>query len=201
MDGVIIDSEPLHARVKLAVFRHFDLPFQEEELASYVGRTSKEMFGEVLAREGRRDIPLEEIVRYKHEAYLSELRAGDVPVVEGTIPLIRRLHREGRKLALATSSWEKVMEAVLDRFDLRPCFTSVLSGSTLPKSKPDPAIYTLSAERLGVKPADCTVIEDSTSGILAAKRAGMHVIAYRNPNSGHQDLTLADRVVDSMTEL
>lgn len=201
MDGVIIDSEPLHARVKLAVFRHYGVPFREEELKDYVGRTSKDLFGEVLAREGRPDISLPEIVRYKHEAYLSELRAGDVPVVEGVLPLIRRLHQEGRRLALATSSWERVMDAVLDRFQLRECFDSVLSGSTLPKSKPDPAIYTLSAERLGVAPADCTVIEDSASGILAAKRAGMHVIAYRNPNSGPQDLTLADRVVDSMTEL
>ncbi len=201
MDGIIIDSEPLHARVKLLVFRHFGIPFREEELKDFVGRTSKDMFSEVLAREGRGDIALEEIVRYKHEAYLRELEEGAVPVVEGTLPLIRRLHGEGKRLALATSSWDRVMEAVLDRFDLRECFDSVLSGSTLPRSKPDPAIYNLSAKRLGVEPAACTVIEDSASGILAAKRAGMQVVAYRNPNSGNQDLTLADRVVDSMTEL
>lgn len=93
------------------------------------------------------------------------------------------------------------MEAVLDSFAIRPYFQSVLSGSMLPKSKPDPTIYRLSAERLGVSPQTCMVLEDTKSGVTAAKRAGMYCIGFRSPHSGGQDLSLADCVVDKLSEI
>jgi len=93
------------------------------------------------------------------------------------------------------------MNTVLDSFGIRPYFSSILSGGELPESKPNPAIYLISAERLGIDPADCLVIEDTANGILAAKRAGMYCVAYRNPNSGKQDLSKADEIVDSLLEV
>ena len=78
---------------------------------------------------------------------------------------------------------------MVDKFRLEKYFQSVLSGADLPNSKPHPAVYLLSAERLGVKPAECLVIEDAAAGVAAAKAAGMYCIAYRNPNSGQQDLS------------
>ena len=152
MDGVIIDSEPIHSRVKMDTFHHFGLPFEEADLIHYMGRTSNEIFGEVIAKEGRHDLQVEDLVRYKHEHYLEVLQSGTIEPIEGAVELIRHLYDEGIPLALATSSWERVMDTVLDAFKIRPYFQSVLSGSTLPKSKPDPAIYLLSAERLGVAP-------------------------------------------------
>ena len=87
------------------------------------------------------------------------------------------------------------------KFGLTGYFQSVLSGADLPASKPDPAVYLLSAERLGVRPADCVVLEDAASGVAAAKAAGMFCIAYRNPNSGRQDLSRADMVVEKIGEI
>jgi HAD superfamily hydrolase (TIGR01509 family) len=117
------------------------------------------------------------------------------------VELIKFLHEAGIPLALATSSNVRVMNTVLDSFGIRPYFSSILSGGELPESKPDPAIYLISAERLGIDPADCLVIEDTANGILAAKRAGMYCVAYRNPNSGKQDLSKADEIVDSLLEV
>ena len=68
-------------------------------------------------------------------------------------------------------------------------------------AKPDPAIYLLAAKKLGVNPADCTVVEDAASGVKAAKTAGMQCIAVRNPNSGQQDLSLADIIINKYEEI
>ena len=150
MDGVIIDSEPIHIRVKRDTFAHFGLHFDEKRFSRYMGRTSRELFGDLLRENGRSDLDLDIVVRYKHERYLAAFERGEVAPIEGAVDLIHRLHAAGLPLALATSSWERVMETVLDRFAIRRFFASAISGSTLPASKPDPAIYLLSAERLGV---------------------------------------------------
>lgn len=201
MDGVIIDSELIHSRVKMDAFRHFGLPFEEKDLIHYMGRTSEDLFGEVIAKTHRTDVSVDDLVTYKHDHYLEVLQDGGAKPIPGAIELIRGLYEAGIPLALATSSWVKVMDAVLDAFGIRPYFQSVISGSTLPKSKPDPAIYLLSAERLGVAPEKCMVLEDTKSGVLAAKRAGMTCIGFRSPHSGNQDLSRADRIVDQLSEI
>lgn len=89
----------------------------------------------------------------------------------------------------------------MEKFQLHKYFQSILSGADLPQSKPIPAVYLLSAKRLGVDAKDCMVIEDAASGIAAAKAAGMYCIAYRNPNSGSQDLSQADKIVDSLEQI
>lgn len=201
MDGVIIDSEPIHSRVKMDTFRHFGLTFEESALASYMGRTSGAIFRDVIEKSGRTDITVEELTDYKHHHYLEILKSGQIRPVSGTVALIHSLYESGILLGLATSSWSEVMNIVLEKFGIRQYFASVLSGGDLPASKPDPAIYRISAERLGAKPEHCMVLEDTASGILAAKRAGMYCIAYRNPNSGRQDLSLADRVVEKIEDI
>ncbi|MCI6085943.1 HAD family hydrolase [Selenomonas sp.] len=198
MDGVIIDSEPLHSRVKMETFAHFGLPFDEDELDQYMGRTSAAIFSDVLAREHRTDITVQEITNYKHAHYLELALSGVLQAVPGSLDLIRRLREAGVPLALATSSWRRVVDAVLVQFGLTDTFQSVISGSELPKSKPDPAIYRLSAEALDVSPCDCVVLEDTAAGVAAAKGAGMYCIGFRSPHSGVQDLSRADEIVDDL---
>ena len=201
MDGVIIDSEPIHSRVKMDTFAHFGLDFAEQDLVHYMGRTSLAIFGETLARAGRTDVTAEDMAAYKHAHYLEVLESGEIEPVKGSVDLIRKLHAAGFPLALATSSNVRVMNTVLDSFHIRQYFSSVLSGGELPESKPHPAIYLISARRLGVKPAECLVIEDTANGILAAKRAGMYCAAFRNPHSGRQDLSQADTIVDNLSDI
>ena len=201
MDGVIIDSEPIHSRVKMETFRHFGIDFDESRLSSYMGGTSGLIFKDVVAESGRTDITPEMLTAYEHKHYLEVLQSGGIDPVEGTRELIRALHEAGVPLGLATSSHPPVMNAILDNFEIRKYFTSVISGGELPESKPNPAIYLISAERLGAKPENCCVLEDTTNGILAAKRAGMYCIAFHNLHSGEQDLSLADRVVEKIAEI
>lgn len=201
MDGVIIDSEPIHSRVKMDTFAHFGLPFDEKDLIHYMGRTSRVIFEDTLRKFGRTDVTAADMAAYKHDHYLEVLESGEIEPVTGSVEFIQRLHAAGIPLALATSSNVRAMNAVLDSFGIRKYFTSILSGGELPESKPHPAIYLISAERLGVKPEDCMVVEDTTNGIRAAKAAGMYCVAYRNPNSGEQDLSLADEIVDDFSKI
>ena len=201
MDGVIVDSEPLHSRVKMEMFEHFGLHFDAGELAQYMGRTSADIFSDVLAREHRTDVTAEEIADYKHRRYLELVEEGALTPIDGSLDLIGRLQAAGVPLALATSSWRRVVDAILSDWQLEDVFTSVISGADLPKSKPDPAIYRLSAEALGAPPAACTVLEDTSAGVAAAKGAGMRCIGFRSPHSGVQDLSRADVIVDDLAAI
>jgi HAD superfamily hydrolase (TIGR01509 family) len=202
MDGVIVDSEPLHSRVKLATFRHYGIAFAEPELEKYMGRTTRALFQDAVRTAGRTDIDVEEMIAYKHALYLDILRHDDaVQPVAGIMSLCRELAACHIPAALASSAARIVIEALLKKFGLADYFQSVLSGADLPKGKPDPAVYLLSAERLGVNPADCVVLEDAASGVAAAKAAGMYCIAYHNPHSGQQDLARADEIVESIKDI
>ena len=99
MDGVIIDSEPLHSRVKMETFAHFGLPFDEKDLAQYMGRTSDAIFSDVLKREHRTDVSVQEITNYKHAHYLELAVGGALSPIPGSLDLIRRLQAAGVPLA------------------------------------------------------------------------------------------------------
>ena len=201
MDGVIIDSEPLHSRVKIETFAHFGLLFDEGDLAQYMGRTSVDIFSDVLKKEHRTDVSVQEITDYKHARYLELASKGALQAIPGSLDLIHRLRAAGVPLALATSSWRRVVETILREWQLEDTFASVISGADLPKSKPDPAIYRLSAEALDVLPSACTVLEDTAAGVAAAKGAGMRCIGFRSPHSGVQDLSRADVIVNDLAAI
>ena len=176
--------------------------FDMDGVKKYMGRTSRAMFTDVIREQQRQDLDVEMVTAYKHQHYLDILAHGDdIGPVAGAVELIRSLHGAGVPLGLATSSNRKVIAIVIERFGLADCFQSVISGNELPASKPDPDIYLRTAKNLGLAPADCVVLEDTYNGVLAAKRAGMRCIGYRNPNSGQQDLRQADKIVDSLREL
>ena len=201
MDGVLIDSEPIHTRVKRETLLHFGLD-AEIDFSAYMGRTSKILFSDAIEKAGRMELTPSMLADYKHERYLDILKNDDaIHPIEGARELLLRLSEEHIPMALASSSARQVIEAVLDKFGFRQYFDSVLSGADLPASKPAPAVYRISAERLGEKPSCCVVLEDAASGVAAAKAAGMRCIAFRNPNSGEQDLSRADWIVDSLKEI
>lgn len=200
MDGVIVDSEAVHSRTKLATFRHYGIPFDERRLAEYMGRTSRALFADALQECGQEDGPeVAELIAYKHQLYLDILRDGtDVKAIAGTLQLIGKLRQAEIPLAVASSAGSLIIRAVLQKLSLAGAFKVIVSGADLPKGKPDPAVYLAAAEKLGERPADCIVLEDAASGVAAAKQAGMYCIAYRNPGSGKQDLSHADHIVDDI---
>ena len=117
MDGVIVDSEPLHSRTKLATFRHYGLDFDAAELVHYMGRTSRALFGDVVRRENRPELDIRAMIDYKHALYLDILRHDEaVQPVDGTRRLFAALAAAHIPAGLASSAGRVVIEAVLEKF-------------------------------------------------------------------------------------
>lgn len=105
------------------------------------------------------------------------------------------------QIAIASSSPRIFIEAVIRKIELIDFFDLWVSGEEVERSKPEPDVFLRTAELLNVLPCDCVVIEDSTNGVIAAKKAGMKCIGFKNPNSGHQDLREAALVVSKISEI
>lgn len=202
MDGVIYDSEPIHAKAKKQVLAEFGITISDERLATFVGRSSRDFYGIIVEENPQCPLSWQELANKKHDLYRKMLTDDkDVKIMPGVRELLERIKQAGYPIGLGSSSTMEMIELVLGRFGLKDYFSVLISGNDLPRSKPDPLIFLTVAEKMGVSPDICTVIEDAEAGVAAAKAAGMYCIGYRNPNSGPQDLSRADRIVDSHNDI
>jgi HAD superfamily hydrolase (TIGR01509 family) len=127
----------------------------------------------------------------------------ELPVVPGAVEAVRRLHGEGVRLAVASSSNRELIDTVLRRLGLAALFETTVSSEEVARGKPAPDVYLETARRLGLDPARCAAVEDSASGIRAAHAAGMRVIAYPNRHypPAAEVLALADAVVQNLGDV
>lgn len=202
MDGVIIDSEPLHKDIGKDIFKELGLNISDEEYNTYIGTTSYYMWNDIKNKYDLKN-GLEDLVRNERDIYLKHLKANkdSVNPIEGVTKLIKELHENGIKLAVASSSPIKVIETVIEIFNLNSYFDFLITGDSVKNSKPEPDIFLYAAEKLDVSPKQCIVIEDSCNGTKAAKKAEMKCVGYKNLNSGIQDLSRADKIVDSFLDI
>lgn len=200
MDGVIIDSEPLHIAVEIETVRHFGGTITEEQLGQYMGMTNAEMWSAV-RNEHHLNHPLEEIISYQLNRKINELRKLDIEPIDGIRDLIRSLKEHNVKIAIASSSPMSFIQEVVKKFHIEQEFNIIMSGEEVERGKPAPDIYLEAAKRLEVRPEQCVVLEDSRHGVNAAKSAGMRCIGFLNPNSGHQDLSAADQTVTTIRSI
>ena len=201
MDGVIIDSEPIHMVCEKEIFRMLEISVTDEEHHSLTGTTDTHMWTHF---KGSFNLvqSVNELVDLKQTFYIECLKSKvNLRPVSYIPELISILHKNGFLLALASSSPHAQIDFVLNEFNLRNYFHAVVSGDDVKYGKPNPGIFLKASELVGVPPQCCVVIEDSNKGVLAAKKANMHCIGYRNPNSGNQDLSIADIVIDDFRKL
>jgi HAD superfamily hydrolase (TIGR01509 family) len=199
MDGVLIDSEPIHFAVLNSVLALDGLPLASAEYEEFIGTTSAAMFASLIERHGLPRSVLEYISLYD-QALLLELEQPRPPE-PGVAELIAYLRVHGVRLGVASSSRRSWIRATLAALGLLNAFDSVVSGEEVARGKPDPAIYLLAAEQLGVPPERCMAIEDSPHGVQSARAAGMTVLGVRTPSTAHLRLDGALRTVDSLADL
>ncbi|RUS45828.1 HAD family phosphatase [Cohnella sp. AR92] len=200
MDGVIIDSEPIHFEMDIATLRHYGITIAPSELERFVGMTNPEMWATLKTELGLPST-VSEIIDYQLGAKIDYLRTAAIAPIEGIPELISELKQRHLKIGLASSSPIRFIEEVLRKFHLLEDFDCIVSGEEVERGKPEPDVYLEAAKQLGVEPQDCAVLEDSRNGIRAAKAAGMFCIGYANPNSGNQDLSQADRIVQTIRDI
>lgn len=203
MDGVLIDSEPMHYKVFMQYSETvLGLDIADEEYNTFIGTTNLHIFTFL---KGKYHLPREvadmvEEYEEKIEEFLHASKKTTVPIV-GVDILARKLYKEKLKLAVASSSAKQRIDIVVNMFDMDQYFTAKISGQQVKNSKPAPDIFLLAAKTLGLSPEECVVIEDSTNGVAAAKAAGMKCIGFNNPSSVNQDISRADLIIDSFAEL
>lgn len=201
MDGVIIDSEPIHFSIERKLFEELNIVVPIEEHYTFVGTSAQEMWQTIVSKHTL-SIKPEEMVRTARALYMDHINNGtDVEPIDGVVELIQDLKKNDFKILIASSSHGEAIDAIVKKLELSNYLMARLSGTELERSKPDPEIFLRAAKLANSQPHECLVIEDSRNGVVAAKAAGMKCIGYLNPNSGVQDLSRADIVISSFSEL
>lgn len=200
MDGVIINSEPLHFQVESELAKEKGIALKEGELESYVGVRADEMWASLKAKH-RASFDVDELLVEANEKKLAYLNDASIEPIEGIRELLAQLKEKGYKVGLGSSSPVAFIDAVLTAFAIKNQFDVVLSGEQVTKGKPAPDIYLEVAKQLDVEPQYCTVLEDAAHGVQAGKAAGMDVIGFVNPHSGNQDLSKADHVIKGISAI
>lgn len=200
MDGVIIDSEPLHFEVCLEVLKSIGIDQEKDYFNKFVGVTNPAMWKQV-KEELRIKNTIEELIKIQVDLTIKIFNESSMGAIDGIVDLMKELKKEKILCAIGSSSPQIFIDAVVEKLKLNEYLRFALSGETLPKSKPDPMIFLKVAKDLNVEPKDCIVIEDSKHGVSAAKNAGMKCIGFINLNSGNQDLGKADLLIEDFKDL
>lgn len=201
MDGVIVNTEPLHRKAWYDTFRDLEIPMTDELYESFTGKSTKNVVQELISKFDL-TVSSQEIIKIKR-TYFKDYFDHDTTfdLLPGVKDLIVNLHQNGVKLILASSASMATITWVFDKFNLHPYFLDKISGESLKESKPNPEIFIRAAELASTSRTHCIVIEDSTNGIQAAKDADIFTIAYKSKASKNQDYSRADRLVEEFNEL
>ncbi len=198
MDGVLVDSEPCHLQAYQELLGRLGHPYTGEDNKEFLGRKDIVILG-VLNERYRLDSTPEKLLLEK-EAILARLLSTAVPR-PGVIKTLQAAQKLGLPIAVASSATLPTIELVVDVLKIRSYFQTLTSGDEVAHGKPAPDVFLLAAERLGVLPENCLVIEDTFNGIKAAKAAGMYCVAIPCEVTRHQDHSAADKLLESMEEL
>lgn len=201
MDGVIVDTEPVHKYAYYLHFKELGIEVSEEMYASFTGNSTRNVFQKIKDHFGLTH-EVEDLVLRKRFLFNDAFDTKeDLFLIEGVEDLIKNLHANGMQLILASSASNGTIKKVFNRFGLNPYFTDKVSGEDFPKSKPDPAIFIHAASLSPFDNENCIVIEDSTNGVTAAKAAGLKCIGYNSLHSKLQNLSKADFIAQHFNEL
>jgi len=201
MDGVIIDTEPIHHHAFFTQFAELGITVSDALYASFLGSSTRNVFQQ-LKREFNLPQEVDELLRRKRELFNVQFDTdASLDLLPGVRALIEDIQRQGIQMVLASSASKATIARVFDRFGLAPYFTHRVSGEDFAQSKPNPEIFQHAASLAKTPVAECIVIEDSANGVAAAKAAGIYCIGYASPHSAGQDLRLADRVIQDFSEL
>ncbi len=197
MDGVIVDSAAPHYQSWRETLAAHGATFTEEQFTSYFGMRNDHIIREVLG--SLPELEVNAISKEKGQRY-RDLACGKAKTFPGVMQLLGIMKKGNYPLALGTSAPPENVEAVSAQLGLSDYFDIIVCGEDVKESKPDPAIFLLAAEKLGVEPWQCVVFEDSPHGVAAAKRGGMKCVAVTNSHPA-EALQAADRVVSSLEQV
>ncbi len=201
MDGVIVDTEPVHYFAYQQHFKHLNIEVSDEMYATFTGNSTKNVY-QKLKESFKIPDEVDGLVNHKRELFNNAFdEKEDLVLLPGVEALIKDLYESGIQLVLASSASKVTIARVFNRFKLHEYFSQIVSGEDFPKSKPHPAIFIKAAELANNPKEECIIIEDSTNGIKAANAAGIYCVGYNSKHSKLQELSGADMIITDFKEL
>ncbi len=195
MDGVIVNSEPLHHQAYYAMFDEVGIDVTPAYYDSLTGKSTVNLCKQLKSHFDLQ-LDVEELVSIKrrHYDWIFE-NDSTFDLINGVRTLIHDYKKNGLTLALASSSSMRSIDRIFQRFELDAYFISKTSGADLKESKPHPEIFIKAARSTGFDVEECMVIEDATNGIEAAKAADIFCVGYDSEHTKSQDYSKADLVI------
>lgn len=198
MDGVIADTAPYHFRAWQEAFRRRGVNFTEDDFRRNFGQRNDTIIRTTLGEQISQS-EIEAIAKGKEETFRKVI-GQDIKPLPGAVELLKSLREHGFKIALASSAPIENIRLITRGLGIDDYFHAIVTGRDVAEGKPSPQGFLLAAQRLGVEPRDCIVIEDAIAGVTACKRAGMHCIAVTNTHP-RENLAEADLIVGSLEEV
>ena len=201
MDGVIVDTEPLHHKAYYGMFKELNIEVSESHYQSFTGQSTINVCKSLCQHFNLSNNP-EELVQIKRNIF-KDLFKNDptLQLIDGVLELIKDYYKNGLTLVLASSASMGTINSVFTRFELDQYFIAKLSGADLKASKPHPEIFLKAAEVSGFNKENCFVIEDSTNGIKAANAANIFCVGYKSLHSKNQDYSKANKIISRFEEI
>ena len=201
MDGVLVNSEPLHRKAYFDMFKEFNLNVSNSLYESFTGKSTSAICKE-LCEIFDLSISHEKLMLSKRKHFKTIFdNDPEFQMIDGALSLIKNYFYNNLTLILASSASMTNINRIFKKFDLDKFFKAKISGADLKESKPNPEIFIKAAKLSGFNKSECIVIEDSTNGIIASKSAGIYCIGFNSPNSKNQNYDKADLVISNFNNI
>lgn len=200
MDGLLVDSEPTWRKVEIACFAKVGLTLTEDDCKQTMGLRIDEVVDFWFAKHPWKGMTTAEMTTYIVDEMERELRENAVPM-PGVMELIQQLKNEGYKMAIASSSQIRLIDAVMEKLNLDQLISVRCSAETEDYGKPHPAVFITAAHWMNTNPENCVVFEDSLHGVVAAKAARMKCIAVPDEvDFKKPQFAIADQLLKSLKD-
>ena len=199
MDGVLIDSQPLHYEVDMGVLKSCGYPATLDDVQHYTGKSNPDRWPEYRATLNLSP-SVDELIRIQEDLMRKIFLQDGLMPIDGVPELLQHLKANQIPCAVASSTAHELVCLVLKHIGIFDYFDAIVSGEDVAHGKPAPDVYLKAAEKIGISPEYCVAIEDSPAGMLSAKRANMTCVAFKNPNTWGQEFSHADVVINHFDE-
>ena len=172
-DGVLVNTMETHFACYRQALAEAGIPIDKAQFFSQAGMTGREQISWFASRAG---VSVDADAVYRRKGEIFQERKPEARKIDCMVELLHLLRGQGRRVAIATGSSSRSVRPVIDRFDLGP--DALVTAEDVQRGKPHPDLFLLAAQRLGVPPEQCIVVEDSDVGIECARRAGMRALRF-----------------------
>ena len=199
MDGVLVNSQQMHYKTDMAVLVKAGYPAKLSDVTPYAGISNPDRWPKY--KESLKLKPsVETLIEWQTKMIDEIFENSDLETLPGMPELLSHIAKKGLPAAVGSASQPALIDLVLKKLNIAHYFNALVSCEDVKQGKPAPDVFLRAAEKLGIAPEYCVVVEDAPAGVQAAKNAGMACIAFRSPHTLAQDFSQADYLVDHFEE-